>query len=293
MTKRLVVAGASGFLGTRLVAGATGRGYAVTTLVRREPKNDNEFRWDPDAGELDAKILDGADAVVNLCGVGVGDKRWNAEYRRQILTSRVRPTELLARSIAGTGVPVLLNASAVGFYGPRGDELIDESAKVGQTFLADVCRAWEAATDAARDARVVHLRTGLPLGTDGGLLPKLSTVTKLFLGGKLGNGKQYFPWISASDWTDAVLHLLTAEVSGPVNVTAPNPVTNAAFVKQLGKVLGRPTPWIVPGFALRAVLGDFADEVTTGQRAVPAALEDSGFIFSHATVGEALRAEVH
>lgn len=295
MTQRLVVAGASGFLGSRLVAAATSRGVDVVQLVRHAPEGDGQRQWDPDAGELDPSILDGADAVINLCGAGVGDKRWDDEYRALILSSRVVPTDLISRRVAETGVPVLINASAVGYYGPRGDELINESAKVGQTFLAGVCRQWEAATapaDAA-GARVVHLRTGLALGSEGGLLPRLSTIVKFYLGGKLGSGRQYFPWISATDWTDAVLHLLTAQATGPVNMTGPQPVTNKEFTHELGKVLGRPTPWMVPEIALRFVLGAFAEEVTTGQRAIPAVLEDSGFIFSHATVNEALRAEIH
>ena len=295
MTKRLVVAGASGFLGKRLLTAATGRGFEVVQLVRRPARQSDERQWDPDGGVLDPAILDGADAVINLCGAGVGDKRWNDAYRALLVSSRLVPTDLISRRVAETGVPVQINASAVGYYGPRGDEIVTESAKAGQTFLADLCRKWESATEPAQKsgARVAHLRTGLALGSKGGLLPKLSTVVKLFLGGRLGSGKQYFPWVSATDWTDAVLHLLDAEVSGPVNVTAPNPVTNKEFTRQLGKVVGRPTPWIVPGFALKAVLGDFADEVTTGQRAIPAVLEDSGFIFSHATLIEALRAEIH
>ncbi|RIJ70663.1 TIGR01777 family protein [Nakamurella silvestris] len=294
MTDRLVVAGASGFLGSRLVAAATSRGFEVVQLVRRPPEGPGQRRWDPDKGELDPTILEGATAVVNLCGVGVGDKRWDDAYKALILSSRVVPTDLISRKVAATGVPVLINASAVGYYGPRGEEIINESAQVGNTFLAGVCRQWEAATAPAEEAgaRVVHLRTGLALGSDGGLLPRLSTIVKLFIGGRLGSGKQYFPWISATDWTDAVLHLVTAEATGPVNLTGPAPVTNKEFTHQLGKVLGRPTPWMVPEFALKVVLGEFAQEVTAGQRAIPAVLEDSGFIFSHATLNEALRAEI-
>ncbi len=291
---KLVAAGVSGFLGPHLLAAAAERGHTVVKLVRRPVGAPDEVQWDPDSGNLNPTVLDGADAVINLCGVGVGDHRWNEQYRALIRTSRVNPTALLARTSAEAGVPVLINASGIGFYGPRGAELIDETALVGRTFLAGVCRDWENATEPAARAgvRVVNLRTGLVVGPDGGLLPKLKTLTSFFLGGRLASGKQYFPWISVEDWVAAVLFLLEHDVSGPVNLTAPNPVTNTEFTKQLGRALGRPTPWIVPRFALQAVLGDFAEEVVNGQRAIPAKLEDAGFIFSHATVAEALRSEL-
>ncbi|AZI58275.1 TIGR01777 family protein [Nakamurella antarctica] len=294
MTKRLVAAGVSGFLGPRVVAAATAQGYEVTTLVRRATSAANEVQWNPDSGELPKGILEGADAVLNLCGVGVADKRWNDEYRKLITSSRVNPTKLLASRCIAEGVPSLINASAVGYYGPRGSEIIDEKALVGRTFLAKVCKDWEEAADIAADGgvRVVKLRTGLVLGPEGGLIPKLRTLTKLFVNGRIGSGKQYWPWISVDDWVDATMFLINGTFSGPANLTGPQPVTNAQFTKEIGKILSRPTPWIIPGFAVHAVLGDFAEEVLTGQRAIPAALEDAGFTFSHATVHEALRAEL-
>ena len=291
---KIISAGASGFLGSRLLTRLRADGHEVVQLVRRTPKNTAEASWDPDAGALDLALLDGVDAVVNLCGAGVGDKRWNSRYREVIRTSRVRPTELLAGAAARTGVPVLVNASAVGYYGPTGNEVVDESAHAGTTFLAGVCVDWEKATTKAQDAgvRVVNLRTGLVLGREGGLLPKLSLITRLFAGGRLGSGRQYYPWISATDEIDAIRHLLITQVQGPANLTAPHPVTNAEFTRELGRALHRPTPWVVPTFALRLAVGDFAQEIVTGQNAVPTVLADSGFAFRHPTLAEALSSEI-
>lgn len=291
---RLVAAGASGFLGTALLDEARRRGYEVLQLVRRAPRGPDERRWDPDAGELDLDDLRGADAVVNLCGVPM-NHRWSDSYRQLIRTSRIVPTQVLSRGCVEAQVPLLLNASAVGYYGPRGDEVVDETALAGRTFAAGVCADWESATVAAVEGgvRVVNLRTGLVIGDGGGLMVPVKLVTKLFLGGRLGSGKQYYPWISLTDWVAAVLFAVTADqLSGPVNLTAPNPVTNREFMSDVGRALRRPTPWMVPTFGLKAVLGDFAEEIVNGQRAVPAKLEDAGFVFSHATLPEALRAEL-
>lgn len=290
----IIAAGASGFVGSRLLTELRAAGHRVTQLVRHPPTGPDQVRWDPDGGKLGAAVLRDADAVINLCGAGVGDKRWTPAYKELIRTSRVRPTELLATSCAEAAVPVLINASAVGYYGPCGDELIDEKAHAGTGFLAGVCVDWENATAAASegDVRVVSIRTGLVLGREGGLLPKLGLLTKLFANGRLGSGRQYYPWISLTDEINAISFLLTADVSGPVNLTAPVPVTNAEFTRELGRALHRPTPWVVPKFALSAVLGEFAGEVTTGQNAVPAALTDAGFSFRHRTLPEALAAEL-
>jgi uncharacterized protein (TIGR01777 family) len=290
----IVAAGASGFLGKRLLDKLHTEGHSVTQLVRSAPAGVHQALWDPDKDELDRAVLEGADAVVNLCGVGVGDKRWTPAYKALIRSSRVRPTDLLARAGAEVGVPVLVNASGIGYYGPRGDEEIDETAKAGTSFLAGVCVDWENATKPADDAgvRVVHLRTGLVLGKEGGLLPKLNLLTKLLAGGKLGSGRQYFPWISATDEIDGILHLITSDVSGPANMSGPNPVTNAAFTKALGHELHRPTPWTVPQFALQIAVGDFSEEIVGGQNAVPRVLAKSGYVFAHPTLPAALRSEL-
>ncbi|MTD13504.1 TIGR01777 family protein [Nakamurella sp. YIM 132087] len=290
---RIVAAGVSGFLGSRLTSALRAAGHDVVELVRRPPV-EGQVQWDPDSGSFDDSVLDGAAAVVNLCGAGVGDKRWTDDYRRLIRTSRVRPTELLARGCAARRVPVLLNASAVGFYGDRGDEVLEETAGPGSTFLAGICRDWEAATAPASEGgtRVVHLRTGLVIGHEGGVLKQLSLVSKLFLGGKLGSGRQWCPWISATDHIDAMRHLLVADVTGPVNLTGPVPVRNKEFVAAIGRAVHRPTPWWVPGPALELVLGGFAQELLGGQRAVPVVLADSGFAFTHQTLHDALVSEV-
>jgi uncharacterized protein (TIGR01777 family) len=284
----------SGFLGTRLTAELTSAGHQVTRLVRSDPRGPDESRWNPHSGDLDSSVFDGADAVINLCGAGVADHRWTNDYKYLLTSSRVNPTRLLASECARLGIPVLLNASGIGYYGPHGMEIVTEEDPAGDTFLAGLCVQWEAATGVAGGAgvRVVNLRTGLVLGKEGLLLPRLTLLTRLMLGGRLGSGKQYYPWISATDEIAAMIHLLTAPVHGPVNLTGPYPVTNEEFTKELGRALGRPTPWIIPGVALHIVLGEFADEVLTGQRALPVKLHDSGFEFSHRTLAEALAAEL-
>jgi uncharacterized protein (TIGR01777 family) len=291
---RIVAAGVSGFLGTRLTAALTDAGHQVTRLVRSGPPGRGESRWDPDTGQVDSAVFDGADAVVNLCGVGVGDHRWTEDYKRLLRSSRVNPTRLLATECARLGVPVLVNASGVDYYADRGPEIVTERGLPADTFLGRVCQDWEAATADARaaDVRVVNVRSGLVLGREGGLLPKMSLVTRLLLGGRLGSGDQYWPWISVTDEIRAIVHLLTEPVNGPVNLTGPYPVTNAEFTRELGRALGRPTPWIVPGFALRIVLGQFAEAITAGRRAVPVALHESGFEFTYRTLPEALAGEL-
>ncbi|GAA4614027.1 TIGR01777 family oxidoreductase [Saccharopolyspora hordei] len=292
---RVVVAGSSGLIGTSLVAGLRAAEHEVVRLVRRSPAAPDERGWDPEAGWLDADALDGADAVVNLCGAGVGDARWTPERKRLLVRSRVRPTEVLARAVAEAGVPVLANGSAVGYYGDTGSQPVTEAAPPGEDFLADLCRRWEAATAPAAEAgaRVVLLRTGLVVAPSGGLLGRLRPLFRLLLGGRLGDGTQYVPWISLDDEVAAIRFVLEhPEVSGPVNLTGPDPVTNAEFTKALGEALGRPAPWVVPAFALRLALGELADQVLAGQRAVPTVLESHGFSFQHPAIGAALAAAV-
>lgn len=291
---RIVAAGVSGFIGTRLLAALHEQGHQVVQLVRRKSNGLDEVRWDPDAGDFGDEVLDGADAVINLCGVGVGDKRWTDDYRTLIRTSRVRPTELIAAGCAKHRVPVLVNASAIGVYGHRGDEELTERSTPGDDFFGHVCRDWESATEAATDGgtRVVNLRTGLVLGHEGGLLSQLSVITKLFLGGRLASGKQWNSWIAADDEVAAIRFLLTADVSGPVNLTAPNPVRNAELAKAIGRALGRPAPWAIPAFALELAVGDFAGEIIHGQRVLPEKLTGAGFTFRYPELAAALAAEV-
>ncbi len=291
---RVVVAGASGFVGGHLVPALRAAGHDVTTLVRRAPRSSGEAAWDPVSGLLPAAPVRSADVVINLCGAGVGDRRWTSARKRELRDSRLGPTRLLAQACRRHSVPALINASAVGYYGDRGDEVLTEADGPGDGFLARLCVDWEdAALPAAGDGvRVVRVRTGLVLGPDGGMLPRLGLLTKAGLVGRLGSGGQWWPWISVADHVSALLHLCRHDVHGPVNLTAPHPVTNREFTERLGRALRRPTPWVVPGGVLKAVLGDFAGEILGGQRALPAALTEAGFRFLHPDLDVALRANV-
>ncbi|MBW0289549.1 epimerase [Rhodococcus sp. MH15] len=291
---RVVIAGSSGLIGTALVSSLRSDNHDVVRLVRRSTAGPDESRWDPDHDRLDLSVLQGADAVVNLCGVGIGDKRWSGSYKQAIRDSRIVATDILAEAVASEKVPVLANASAVGYYGDTGDKIVDEDSPAGTDFLAATCRDWELATEPARaaGARVVNLRSGVVISPHGGMLGRLRRLYSFGLGGRLGNGRQYFPWISLEDECDAIKFALTnSELSGPVNLTGPAPVTNAQFNDAMSRAVHRPAPWIVPGFALEALIGEFAKSgILGGQRAIPAALERAGFSFRHNTIGEALAA---
>lgn len=288
----IAVAGSSGLIGTALVYALRSADRRVLRIVRRAPSNADEVFWNPDTGEFDPGALEGVDAVVNLCGVNVGEKRWSGAFKQSLRDSRIGPTEVLASGVVEAGVPVLINSSAVGYYGDSGSHPVDETAPAGSNFLARLTVDWEAATESAAHAgvRVVLTRTGLVMAQSGGMLGRLTPLFSLGLGARLGNGRQYLPWISLEDQVRALLFAIThEELSGPVNFTGPAPVTNAEFTTALGRTVNRPTPLMVPGFALRAMFGEFADEgLLGGQRAIPAALERAGFQFHHNTIGEAL-----
>lgn len=288
----VAVAGSSGLIGTGLVYALRATDHRVIRIVRRAPSNADEVFWNPDTGEFDANSLRGVDAVVNLCGVNVGQKRWSGAFKQSLRDSRIGPTEVLANAVVDAGVPVLVNSSAVGYYGDTGSTPVDETAGPGHNFLARLAVDWEAATAVAAESgvRVVLTRTGLVMAPSGGMLGRIKPLFSLGLGARLGNGRQYMSWISIEDQVRAMLFAISHdELSGPVNMTGPAPVTNAEFTTALGRSVNRPTPFVVPGFALRAVLGEFADEgVLGGQRAIPAALERAGFGFHHNTIGEAL-----
>jgi uncharacterized protein (TIGR01777 family) len=289
---RVVLAGASGLIGTSLRKSLNADGHAVATLVRRDPSGPDEDRWEPSRGLLDPNFLDGVDAVVCLSGVGLGDHRWTEEYKKQIVSSRVDSVATIARTLTAMDGPrVLIAASAVGYYGDTGEREADETAPRGAGFLAELCQDWEAATRPAEDAgiRVAHLRTGLVLSADGGLLKRLKPIVQLGVAGRLGSGRQFMPWISLADEIGAIRFVLEREVSGPVNLTGPDPVRNAELIATLARLLHRPAIVPTPGFALRIVLGEFARDILTGQRAVPTKLLDAGFIHQHADVESALR----
>jgi uncharacterized protein (TIGR01777 family) len=292
---RILMSGASGLIGTALSSHLAADGHTVTRLVRREAKTD-EIKWDPAAGVLDPAAFDGCDAVINLSGAGIGDKRWSDDYKKELLASRLQATELLAGTMAALDVPpsVFLSGSAVGWYGDRGDERLDELSTPGDDFLSDVCVQWEAATVAAEKAgiRTVHLRSGMVLSRKGGALKKQLPLFKLGLGGRFGNGHQWQSWISIDDEVGAITHLLSAEICGAVNLTAPNPVTNSEFTSTLAKVLHRPAVLPIPTFGPKLLLGGELVEtlLLNGQRVSPTALQRSGYEFHHATLDVALRA---
>lgn len=294
---RILVAGSSGFLGRALTAALREAGHDVRRLVRREARPDSaipESHWDPPSGHVDAGAFDGVDAVVNLCGAPLVGGRWSGARKQLLLDSRIEPTEVLAEAVAEQGIGVLVNASGINYYGHTGSAEVDESTPAGSGFLAELCAAWEAATaPAARaGARVVLARTSPVLAGNGGLLGPLKTLFWLGLGGRLGNGRQCFPWISLPDYLAAVRFALEHDhVSGPVNLVAPQVVTNAEFTKALGRALNRPTPWWAPAAFIRAALGEAADEmILDGPRAVPRALTDAGFSFAHPDLDDALAA---
>lgn len=291
---RVVISGSSGLIGTALVSHLRSSGHEVVRLVRRAPQAPDERGWDPPSGRIDDGALDGVDAVVNLAGAGLADKRWTGARKQEIRDSRIVPTDVLARAVASHRIPVMVSGSAVGFYGDTGAVAVDESGARGRGFLAETCRDWENATAPAAEAgaRVVTVRTGLVLSPAGGLLGIMRPVFKLGLGGRLGSGEQFWPWVSLDDELGAITFALEHDsVVGPLNATGPSPVTCAEFTRRLASALHRPAPWVVPGFAMQALLGEFADEgVLVSQRVLPGVLEHQGYVFQHATVAAALSA---
>ncbi|QMV23746.1 TIGR01777 family protein [Streptomyces sp. SCUT-3] len=292
---RIAVTGASGLIGSALVRSLLSDGHTVLRLVRRPPRGEDEVRWDPARQEVDTGRLAGTEAVVHLAGAGVGDHRWTAAYKKEIRDSRVLGTGAVAKALAGMDAPprVLVSGSAIGIYGDTGSRPVDEGTPPGEGFLADVCREWEGATAPAEEAgiRVVHARTGLVVSRKGGAWGRLFPLFSMGLGGRLGDGRQYWSFISMHDEIAALRHLLErSDLSGPVNLTAPEPVTNAEVTAAMGRVLKRPTLLHVPAPVLRAALGDFSSDVLGSQRVLPRRLLDSGFAFAHPAIDEAIRA---
>lgn len=301
---RIIIAGASGFLGGKLSQRLRADGHEIIALVRREPAGTDEIPWQPTAGRLEPSALAGADAVVSLTGSPLGMRvgrvqlpvrLWTAGYRQQFRASRVGVTATLARAIAAAEPKprVFLSASGTAWYGDTGDTEVDETAPAGSGFLADNCRAWEAATEPAERAgvRVVRMRTGFPLHKDGGLIGPQLLPFRLGLGGKLGNGRQWVPWISMTDWLDAVLFLIQRDdVAGPVNMVGPAPVRNAEFTKALGRLLHRPTVMPLPKPLLGILVGEFGRDAAESKRVLPGVLNRAGFRFTHTDLDAALRA---
>lgn len=290
---RIAITGASGLIGTALVPHLRSQGHEVVRLVRRPARGADEITWDPAAGTVDLGALEGADAVVNLSGAGVGDHRWTDAYKQEILDSRVQSTRTIATAMTQLShrPSVLVSASAIGYYGDTGDAPVDETSPKGTGFLCDVVQAWEDAADPARDAgiRVVHPRTGLVVAKEGGAWARMFPLFRLGLGGKLGSGRQYWSWISMQDEIAALTTLLSGDLAGAVNLTGPNPATNGEVTAAMGRVLGRPTLLPAPAFALKAVLGEFSVEVLGSSRVLPKVLEGAGFAFADTTVESAIR----
>ena len=288
----IAIAGSSGLIGSALAAALRAADHTVLRIVRRTPANSEELHWNPESGEFDVDALTDVDAVVNLCGINIGKRRWSGAFKQSLRDSRIAPTEVLAHAVADAGVETLINASAVGFYGDTKDRVVDENGRAGRGFLAQLCEDWEAATLPAQygGARVVLARTGLVLAAAGGVLRRMRPLFWAGFGARLGSGRQYMSWISLEDEVRALLFAISnSGLSGPVNMSGPAPVTNAEFTTAFGRAVNRPTPLMLPGFAVRAALGEFADEgLLIGQRAIPSALERAGFQFHHNTIGEAL-----
>ncbi|MCF3181725.1 TIGR01777 family protein [Streptomyces polychromogenes] len=292
---RIAITGASGLIGRALVRSLHSDGHDTVRFVRRAPAGPDEARWDPKAGYVDPDGLRGCDAVVHLAGAGVGEHRWTAAYKREIRDSRVLGTAALARALAGMDEPpaVLVCGSAVGYYGDTGSRAVDESAPAGTGFLPSVCVEWEAAAAPAQDAgiRTVFARTGLVVAAGGGAWGRLFPVFRAGIGGRLGSGRQYWSYISMHDEIAALRFLMeTPGLSGPFNLTAPEPLTNREVTAAMGRVLHRPTLCAVPAPVLRVVLGEFSQDVLGSQRVRPTGLLAAGFTFAHPGIEEAIRA---
>ncbi|MEU1009881.1 TIGR01777 family oxidoreductase [Streptomyces sp. NPDC005890] len=292
---RIAVAGASGLIGSALVRSLTADGHEVVRLVRRAPRGADEVRWDPGRRYVDTAGLAGCDAVVNLAAAGVGDRRWTPEYKRLLRDSRVLGTAALAEAVAALPRPprVFVNGSAIGFYGDTGDRVVDEDASPGDGFLAALCVEWEEAAAPAQDAgvRTVCARTGLVVARGGGAWGRLFPLFRAGLGGRLGDGRQYWSYIALHDEVAAIRHLIDHDdLSGPVNLTAPQPLTNGEITAAMARALHRPAVFAVPAPVLRAVLGEMAGDVLGSQRVVPKRLLESGFRFAFPGIDEAIRA---
>ena len=291
---KVLISGASGFVGSALTTELKHGGHQVHTLVRRPPAHAGEERWDPEAGELDPAVLSGVDAVVNLNGRNISQGRWTPQVKDDLRSSRLAATRTIVEALAGSDdpPPLLINASATGFYGSRGDEDLDETAARGDGFLADLAADWEAAAVEAASARtrVVFHRLGMVLG-DGGAMSKMLLPFKLGLGGPMGNGRQWWPWIAIDDVVGAVAHVMESpEISGPVNLVAPQAVTSKGFARALGEHLGRPALVPAPAFAIRLAMGEMADALLlSSTKAIPSVLQDTGYTFSSPTLAAAFR----
>ena len=286
--KKIAVTGASGLIGSALVAQLKSDGHEVQKIVRRPVRTSDEVSWNPIKGEIDLQALEGVDAIFHLAGAGVGDKRWTAAYRSEILNSRLLGTTTIATACEQLQPDVFISASAIGYYGETGDRSVSEADRGGTDFLSIVCREWEAVADLAPSIRTIKLRTGLVLDPTGGALGRMIPLFKFGLGGKLGSGKQWWSWITLHDQIRAMVFLMNSKIEGAVNLTSPNPVTNQEFTAALAMALKRPAIFPAPAFALRAVLGGFSTEVLGSKKVTPKVLVDNKFEFDYPHVSSAL-----
>jgi len=290
--KKIAVTGASGLIGSALVAQLKNDGYQVLKIVRRPVRTADEVSWNPIKGEIDLQSLEGVDAVFHLAGAGVGDKRWSASYRSEILNSRLLGTTTIATACEQLQSAVFISASAIGYYGETGNRSVTEAERGGDDFLSVVCREWESVANLAPSIRTIKLRTGLVLDPTGGALGRMIPLFKFGLGGKLGSGKQWWSWITLHDQIRAMIFLMNSKIEGAVNLTSPNPVTNQEFTAALAIALKRPAIFPAPAFALRAVLGGFSTEVLGSKKVIPKVLMDNKFEFDYPHVSSALTALV-
>jgi uncharacterized protein (TIGR01777 family) len=292
VAQRIAITGASGLIGSALDGYLKSEGHTVQRLVRRATVAPDEIKWDPKTGYVDIEALRGVDAVIHLAGVGVGDKRWTKRYKSEILNSRLLGTTAIANAVAEVKPQVFISASAIGWYGDSGNRAVVESDSVGHDFLAAVCREWESAADLAGDVRTVKLRTGLVLDPTGGALGRMLPLFRFGLGGKLGSGQQWWSWITLHDVVRAIVFTLEKKISGPVNLTSPNPVTNQEFTAALARAMKRPALFPAPAIALKIALGGFSSEVLGSKKVMPNALTDAGFKWDYPHISTALQALV-
>ena len=290
--KKIAVTGASGLIGSALVSQLKNDGYQILKIVRRPVRTADEVSWNPVKGEIDLQSLEGVDAVFHLAGAGVGDKRWSASYRSEILNSRLLGTTTIATACEQLQPTVFISASAIGYYGETGNRSVTEADRGGDDFLSVVCREWETVANLAPSIRTIKLRTGLVLDPTGGALGRMIPLFKFGLGGKLGSGKQWWSWITLHDQIRAMIFLMNSKIEGAVNLTSPNPVTNQEFTAALAIALKRPAIFPAPAFALRAVLGGFSTEVLGSKKVIPKVLMDNKFEFDYPHVSSALTALV-
>jgi uncharacterized protein len=290
LPQRIAITGASGLIGTALVGHLKSEGHTVQRFVRRPVVAPDEIQWDPKTGYVDIEALRGVDAVIHLAGVGVGDKRWSKKYKAEILNSRLLGTTAIARAVSEVKPQVFISASAIGWYGESGNRAVVESDRVGDDFLAAVCREWEAAADLAQGVRTVKIRTGLVLDPTGGALGKMLPLFRLGLGGKLGNGKQWWSWITLHDVIRAISFLLENKIEGPVNLTSPNPMTNQEFTSALARAMHRPALFPAPAIGLKIALGGFSSEILGSKKVMPQELTNAGFTWDYPHITNALTA---